>query len=74
MPLAINLRYLQARKNSRMRLKVQGCLMQARFFEINMIFAKRKWLDTFLTEWYISIYEYKVETDTEQISPDDRRK
>ena len=40
-------------KNSRMRMKVQGRLMQARFIEIHQVFAKKKRLDTFLTEWYM---------------------
>ena len=31
MLLAVNLRYLQAGKNSRIRMKVQGSLMQVRF-------------------------------------------
>ena len=29
-------------KNSRMRMKVQGRLMQARFIEIHQVFAKKK--------------------------------
>ena len=48
MLLAINWRYWQARKNSRIRMKVQGRLMQARFIEIHLVFAKEK-SGTFLT-------------------------
>ena len=48
MLLAINVRYGQTGKNSRMRMKVQGRLMQARFIEIYQEIAKKS--DTFLTE------------------------
>ena len=36
-------------KNSCMCMKVQGCLMQARFIEIHQVFAKKK-SNTFLTD------------------------
>ena len=38
---------LTDRKNSRMRMKVQGRLMQARFIEIHQVFAKKKSLILF---------------------------
>ena len=41
MLLAVNWRYWQTGKNSRMRMKVQGRLMQARFIEIYQVFAKK---------------------------------
>ena len=37
-------------KNSRMRIKVQGRLMQARFFELHQVFANKKRSNSFLTE------------------------
>ena len=42
MLLAINWRYLQAGKNSRMRTKVQYRFIQAHFIEIHQIFVKKK--------------------------------
>ena len=42
MLLAVNWRYWQAGKSSRMRMKVQGRLMQAHFIEIHQVFAKKK--------------------------------
>ena len=42
MLLAINWRYWQAGKNSRMSMMVQGRLMQARFIEIHQVLAKNK--------------------------------
>ena len=50
MLFAIDLRYWHAGKNSRMRMKVQGSLMQARFIVIHQVFAKKIRSDTFLTE------------------------
>ena len=41
MLLAINWRYWQAGKNSRMRNKVQGHLMQASLIEIHQVFPKK---------------------------------
>ena len=41
MLLAINWRYWQAGKYSRMRMKVKGQLMQAHFFEIHQVFARK---------------------------------
>ena len=41
MSLTINWRYWQAGKNSRMRIEVQGRLMQERFIEIRQVFAKK---------------------------------
>ena len=37
-------------KKIRMRIKVQGRIMQARFTEIHQVFAKNKRSDIFLTE------------------------
>ena len=52
---AINWRCWQARKNSRMRMKVQGRLIQACFIEIHQDFTKKS--DTLLTDlvylWYL---------------------
>ena len=42
MLLAVNWRYWQAGKNSRVCMKVQGRLMQARFIEICQVFAQKK--------------------------------
>ena len=51
MLLAINWRYWQAWKKSRMRMKVQGRLMQARFIEIHHVLATTtKMSDTFLKD------------------------
>ena len=50
MLLAINWHYWQAGKNSCMCMKVQGPLLQACFIEIHQVFAKKKSLDTFLTD------------------------
>ena len=36
------LRGLQAGKNSRIRIKIQGRLMQTRFIEIHQVFTKKK--------------------------------
>ena len=33
-----------------MRTKVQGPIMQARFIEIQQVFEKKEWSDTFLTD------------------------
>ena len=41
MLLANNWRYRQAGNNSRMRMKVQGRLIQARFIEIHQVFTKK---------------------------------
>ena len=41
MLLVISWRYWQAEKNSRMRMKVQGRLMQASFIEIHQVFPKK---------------------------------
>ena len=48
-------------KISRMRMKVQVRLMQARFIKIHQVFAKKK-SDTFLTDlvWYLCMYMYYV--------------
>ena len=43
MLLAINWRYCQTRKNSRMRMQVQSYLIQACFIEILQVFAKKNW-------------------------------
>ena len=40
--LAIYWRYWQAGKNARMRMRVQGRLMQARFIEIHQVVAKER--------------------------------
>ena len=40
MMFAINCRYWQAGKLSRMRMKVEGRLMQARFIKIHQVFSK----------------------------------
>ena len=42
--LVINWRYWQEGKISRMQIRVQGVLMQARFIEIHQVFAKKKGL------------------------------
>jgi hypothetical protein len=42
MLLAINWCYWQVGKNSRMHMKIRGCLVQARFIEIHQVFAKKK--------------------------------
>ena len=42
MLLTINWHYSQARKNSRMSMKVQDRLMQARFIEMYQVLAKKK--------------------------------
>ena len=42
MLITINWHYWQAEKNSRMRMKLQGRLVQARFIEIHQVFAKKK--------------------------------
>ena len=45
------------KKNSCMRMKIQGCLMQARFTEWNPPgFCKRKKPDTFLTVLLVPVY------------------
>ena len=49
MLLAINWRYWQAGKNSRKRMRVQGCLMQARFIEIHQVLEKKRSV-AFLTD------------------------
>ena len=50
--LDINWCNWQAGKNSRLRMKVQGLLIQARFIEIHQVFAKKS--HAFLTEWYFT--------------------
>ena len=40
--MLLTINYWQAGKNSRMRTKLQGRLMQARLIEINQVFAKKK--------------------------------
>ena len=39
-------------KNSRMRMNVQGRLMQARVIEAHQVFAEKIRSDTFLTVWH----------------------
>ena len=57
MLLAINWRYWQTLKNSRMQMKVKGRLMQARFIEIHQVFVKKKKkVGTFLTDRIFELF------------------
>ena len=53
MLLAVNWRNWQEEKDPRMRMRVQGRLMQARFIEIRKDFAKNERSDTFLIDRYV---------------------